>query len=360
MGQPLDAPSNSMRKAAVLLAGLEPPLAEALLGQLPPAERARLRQESAGVGPIDAEERSRAMADFVRQRNSFRQPARGGVELDPELARRLDRPAAGAAVADAAVAGVAAAVAAGGPAAERPFRFLSDADPGALVPFLAKERPQTIAVVLSYLPAEQAALVLARLPAALQVDVIQRLARLDETDRESLRVVESELLAWMDQEARQRRQHAGGMRAVTGILAAAPATEHDEILANLRQHDRQLAQRIAAGGPDAARPRSAALPDLKFDDLAGLDPDSLTRLVRTCEPELVVLALTGASSQMLDRWIENLPRPDADSILRQLNDPGPIRLRDVETAQDELVALARHLQQQGAAGRPEDRLVAAA
>lgn len=344
MGQPLDAPSNSMRKAAVLLAGLEPPLAEALLGQLPPAERARLRQESAGLGQIDAEERSRAMADFVRQRNSFRQPARGGVELDPELARRLDRPAGGA----------------GEPAAERPFRFLSDADPGALVPFLAKERPQTIAVVLSYLPAEQAALVLARLPAALQVDVIQRLAHLDETDRESLRVVESELLAWMDQEARQRRQHAGGMRAVTGILAAAPATEHDEILANLRQHDRQLAQRIAAGGPDAARPRSAALPDLKFDDLAGLDPDSLTRLVRTCEPELVVLALTGASSQMLDRWIENLPRPDADSILRQLNDPGPIRLRDVETAQDELVALARHLQQQGAAGRPEDRLAAAA
>ena len=348
MGQPLDAPSNSMRKAAVLLAGLEPPLAEALLGQLPPAERARLRQESAGVGPIDAGERSRAMADFVRQRNSFRPPARGGVELDPELARRLDRPAGSV------------AVAAGGPAADRPFRFLSDADPGALVPFLAKERPQTIAVVLSYLPAEQAALVLARLPAALQVDVIQRLARLDETDRESLRVVESELLAWMDQEARQRRQHAGGMRAVTGILAAAPATEHDEILANLRQHDQQLAQRVAAGGPDAARPRSAALPDLKFDDLAGLDPDSLTRLVRTCEPELVVLALTGASSQMLDRWIENLPQPDADSILRQLNDPGPIRLRDVETAQDELVALARHLQQQGAVGRPEDRLAAAA
>jgi flagellar motor switch protein FliG len=225
----------------------------------------------------------------------------------------------------------------------RPFRFLAQADCLSLVPYLQKERPQTIALVLSHLPNAQAAQILVSLSAELQVAVIRRLAELDETDEESVRVVVGELELWLDEQERQHQRRRAGLDAVSGILAAASTMDQQSILKNLRDRDRELARKV-----NGTQPRSSASPPpqletedrMAFDQLAELDKDSLMTIIQRAEPELVVLALAGATAPLVRRVLGELPRKQSAALRQKLDHLGPIRLSDVEAAQQELATLA--------------------
>lgn len=346
-----------LRKAAVFVASLDPSLKNHLLRRLSSAQRARLETEIDALGTIPVHEERSVLREFLRLRQAT-DTKHAGVELDWQLARKLHTSAAPASGAEAATS----------QAADRPFHFLNNADPQLLVSYIAGERPQIIAVVLSYLPADKSASVLARLPEHKQVQVIQSLANTDDTDKESLRAVESQLQAWMDQAARRNQRRSAGLQAVETILAAASPGAYRNIVKNLRRHDHHLAGRLRTEEPvvEQEAPRrhlgtpSAPLNNRRFDELADLDESTIARLVAACDSELLVLAMAGAEPFVFERFMARLSEPDAARIRQAIQRLGPTRLSDVEAAQQVLARLAAEIEQNPAGTTEKSSLAVAA
>jgi len=251
------------------------------------------------------------------------------VELDEGLARRLGLSSAGqSAVRDEEPRGEPR-----GPAAP-PFGFLHDAETEKLAGLLSAERPQTIAVVLSHLPADRAAGVLGRLPAAVQADVLRRLADLEETDPTILRELEGALQARFSRQAGIRPKRVAGVGAIGDILEAADSRLAVQILENLAAHDQRLAERL---GP----------PPVEFGDLALLDEAGLRLLLAHVESEVLSTALIGAPPRLAGRMMGVLAPDEAAEIRRQMDAPGPIKLSDLEEARRRIAERAWCLAVQG-------------
>jgi flagellar motor switch protein FliG len=212
---------------------------------------------------------------------------------------------------------------------KRPFRFLEDTEADKIARVLGEERPQTIALVLSHLPPERAGNVLARLQPDMQADVIHRLVDLEETDPEILREVEAALEARLSEQVEMKRRRVAGLQAVTSILDASRGNVRVQILDNLAAHNQPLAEKLS--------PRPVA-----FDDLADLDDDVLAMVLDEAGPELAMPALVGAPEELVARVLGLLPPLEAGVLREQLDNPGPIRLRDVEEARRRIAHLARN------------------
>ncbi len=317
-------PANQgIRKTAIFVASLDRAAADLVLDQMQAELAQAVRQAIMDLGSIDTEEQRAIVAEFRRRRapSQLKQP---GVEVDAELAKKfvpppLERPA-------------------GEPASPRPsgppFRFLREAESDKLGRVLATERPQTIALVLSHLPPQHAGNVLARLEAGLQVDVLRRLVDLEETDPEILRDVERGLQARLSEQVRMQRRRVAGVAAVAGILEACDQEIGAQILDNLNLYDRQLAEKFNPV-------------DFEFDDLLGLDDESLAATLRAADAELIQLALVGAPPAWIERFLELIPDSQARQVRSDLERLGPTRLSDVEEARGRLAELAERLAAQG-------------
>ncbi len=343
----------NLRKAAVLVASLDRENAEKVLRQLPSDQAALVRRAAAELREINPAEQEMVIAEFFRIGPVAPEPVRtsapprtapmaqplndphlAGIELDGSLAGRFARPQPKPVEA----ARVASAL-----------DGLEHLDCGALVPLLEQEHPQTIAVAVSHLPHVKAAELLAALPAGLQAEVLQRLTHLDELDPESLHEVERQLERWIAQQSRSRAVRSAGLSAVAEILRAASPQAREKLVTNLRRRDGLLADRLAERRPGASYPNQPELVDepvvqtLPFEHLLQLDEASLAHLLRTAEPELVVLALAGADPARLERFLRPLEPHEAAALRRDLQQLGPTRLSDVEAAQHELALLGGQL-----------------
>jgi flagellar motor switch protein FliG len=320
-------PHRNVRKAAILLASLDHDHADSLLRQMSPAQAHVLRQAVDSLGEFKAWEQDDVIEEFFRVGPLVPESDAAGIELDAPLppSMSLSSPSLSTAM-DATQAS----------AAVTPFRFLHEAPPRKLAPFLEREHPQTIAVVVSHLPADRAAEILAHLPGNLQIEVARRLVNLEDTDPDVLREVERGLEAWLCSQTQGERRASSGVSALANILNAANPQARQHILSNLARHDRQLAEKL--DGPAAA--------PLSFADLECMDSASLTVVLHHADNELLVLALAGARPQFADRAIELLGT-EAFAVGQALRNLGPTRMSDVEEAQRQLADIARQLEQRG-------------
>lgn len=323
-----------LRQAAILVASLDAHTADKILDQMPEEQAGQVRRMMVELGDVDPQEQQRVIDEFFRHGPAREAPPMpdlsGGVELDPDLARRLEQESSPAPQRVEK------------PADEPPFRFLREAHSARITPFLAGEHPQTIALVISHLPPQRAAGVLATLDGELQADVLRRLTDLDETDPEITREVERGLESKIVEQARSERRRAAGLSAVAGILDAAEASTKRTLLANLARHDRPLAGKL--------RPQSEAF---DFDDLERLDDAALARVFAAAETELTTLALAGASPGLVDRLLAPLSPSERRQFTRAIENLGPLRLSDVEEAQRQIGELARQLALEGELELPE-------
>jgi len=319
---------HNLRKAAVLVASLDEENAEAILRQMSPGQAHALREAVANLGEIDPSEQNEVIHEFFRIGPLLPDKQPAGIELDGQLPKYLaDSPAP----AEASRSEKPRA------AHGSPFRFLNEASAQSLGPFLEREHPQTIAVVISHLPSERAAELLAGLSAELQIEVARRLVDLDETDPEVLREVEQGLESWLSDQARSNQRRAAGITALNNILGAASPWAKQSILANLSLHDRHLVSRI----------KTVQHSPLTFAQLEHLDPASLTVVLHHADHELLVLALAGANADFAERVFELFPERESDLLRAHLRALGPTRLSDVEEAQQALVELAGELEVRG-------------
>jgi flagellar motor switch protein FliG len=313
--------SRMLRKAAILLASLDGEEAASLLRAMSPAQSHSVRKMLDQLGSVDEAERQEAIEDFLRAVSLAPVADAAGIELDAPTAR-----------------GIALAGGRGAGAAQdettTPFRFLQEAAPRKLVPFLEREHPQTVAVVLSHLPAPRAAEILAHLSGGLQLEVARRLVDLEETDPEVLREVERGLESWLSTQARTAPR-TGAQTPLAAILGAADPRSRQSILSNLARHDRQLADGLDTNAGSSG-----------FVELESLDSVSLATLLKHADEEVMILALAGASSQFAERML-SLLGSGASDMRQALRTLGPLRMSEIEAAQRQLADLARALQQRG-------------
>jgi flagellar motor switch protein FliG len=311
----MNTPELGMRKAAILVSSLTPQEADRLLDQFSPEQAQQLRQVMVDLGPVDAREERRVLEEFF-SRDAFT-PEPPGLDLSD----RLRRHAADEADADRG-------------SVFRPFRFLHDAEADKLARALTSERPQTIALVLSHLPPEQAGAVLVRLEAAAQIEVIRRLVDLEETEPEILQEVERALQSRLAEQVQMQRRRVAGLRAVAGILRASPQLVGTQIIRNLAHRDPSLAEKL---GP----------PPVEFNDLETADGRTWAQIAAAADPELLAVALLGASPGLIARVLRQMNSLEAEQVRMHLEHPGPTRLRDVEEARRQVAQLARHLAMEG-------------
>jgi flagellar motor switch protein FliG len=341
----MTALTANLRKAAILIRSVDADTAAVLLAQLSPTEAKAVRAAIQSLGPVDPEERADVAAEFRRAGPLATEDPRQGVdfEISSAAAEQSANPSTA-------------------PIASRPFDFLEHARVESLVPYLAREHGQTIAIVLSYLAPARAAQVLAALPPRLQSDAVERLLTLGDIDPGSVQVLERELADWVGRQRATRSRDVRRTDSIAAILAAADDSTRNRILGNVAQHNRQLAEQIAPPAkrpveikaqaappaPPREAPRAIASPPkprptMPFEDLTQLDKPTLAAVLRAVDAEVLVLALAGASDALVERIAEPMPRPTANAFRRRLRQLGPTRLRDVEAAQHEIACIAVQL-----------------
>lgn len=371
----------NLRKAAVFMRSLDAETAAKMLAQLSPDEAAALRDAVRAVGPLDPEEQADVVAEFRKARPIAAEPTANGVELTLTSAGDEVHAAALAATVPAVVK-------------LKRFEFLEKAPIEALIPYLAREHVQTIAVVISHLAPPRAAAVISALPDRLQAETLERLATLGETDAESVVVVEQELASWLAQRTSCRLGDVRRNETVAAILAAIDGLTRSQILANLRRQKSELADRLgrsvspnpelismrrksrstglshqaAACAKRVAAEASSGLtraaqhvtatrrpvtlvaqrrePVLTpaFDELVHLDARTLAAVLREVDVNVIVLALAGSQEELAHRVRDQVPKRVARTIRRQLRQLGPTRLSDVEEAQRAVsLVAARHI-----------------
>ncbi|MGE0757554.1 MAG: FliG C-terminal domain-containing protein [Pirellulaceae bacterium] len=239
--------TDALRKAAIVIATLDVPAADALLARMTPEQAAQIRAALMELDDVVTEERDTVLREFLQRDAVGWQTAEAGVELDAQLARRIgvvDGPAEPRADAPAVPAGQA-----------QWFEAILSVPVDALARHLERQHPQVAALVVAHFPPGRAAAVIDRFPARLQTDVLRRVAELDTIDPEVVHDVALELEQMLGNEIRQARQRSAGLSTVAAIVRAA-GPQRRGLLGSLEQHDQALAHELEQHGPPVKRHRS--------------------------------------------------------------------------------------------------------
>ena len=355
--------SSTLRKAAVLISALDDQAADALLEQMGPEQAAKVRRALMELDDIPADEQQQVLTEFFAQRGASAGPASapaGDVELaiDESVLERW--PQREGREPQSAPSGSPCET-------EPPFDFLRLVDAEQIAAVLRGEQAQTIAVVVSHLAPEKAAELLERMPAALATESLERMAWLDQVSPEVCAEVERELRRQLAGVLRTAASTPQSLERLTAVLGAMQRSDRQRLIGQLARRNAALAQRLGLDRspgdqvvgfryrletPAGDRPRtqaSAANDEalLSFDDLVALDEAGLRTVFAAADPEIVLLALTGADSGLLGRILRHLPAADAAILLRRLDHPGPLRLSDIDAARQQIASLASRLLRDG-------------
>lgn len=215
----------------------------------------------------------------------------------------------------------------------RGFDILKKADPQQLASFLSKEHPQTIALLLSHLPTNQSAEVLERFPDDLRTDVIIRIATLGKVSPSIVQQIEQVVDQIAEQTLSQNLATAGGAQIVASILNLSPPAIAKTIMEQIEQTNPQLAQDIK---------RMMFL----FEDILLIDDRGIQRILRDVDRRDLVLALRGADERLRAKIFKNMSERAAKVVKEELELMGPVKLKDVEAAQQRIVEIVKRLEEQ--------------
>ena len=217
---------------------------------------------------------------------------------------------------------------------EVPFEFLKKADPSQIVTFLQDEHPQTISLILAHVVPETAAVVIAALSADIQSDVITRIATMERTPPEVVREVERVLERKMAAVFTQGFTFAGGIKEVAEILNSVDRGTEKTIMTELEENDPELADEIARLM-------------FTFDDIIYVEDSGIQKALREIESADLALALKGSNDEVSNKVLGNMSERAKEMILEEIEFMGPVRLRNVEEAQQKIVAIVRRLEESG-------------
>jgi flagellar motor switch protein FliG len=214
------------------------------------------------------------------------------------------------------------------------FDSLQKADPVQLSKFLQSEQPQTIALLLAHLRSSQAAALLSSLPAPLRADVVMRMANLDQISPDVI----SKITSILEQKLRSlgdfSRESYGGVRAVAELINRMETKAAVSILENVENDNPELALSI----------RNLMF---VFDDVLLIDDPGMREILQRVDKKALTLALKGTSEELRNQFFKNMSTRAVEMMREDMEVLGPVKIRDVEIAQQQIVTVIRELDQTG-------------
>ena len=300
----------------------------------------QLTLDVSNLGSVEPELRTTVLDEFYKMAVAKRYVAQGGVDY----ARNLLESAFGSDKAIEILTRLQSSL------QEVPFEFLKRADPAQICSFIQDEHPQTISLILAHLNAQVAATVLSSLPQDIQADVVMRIATMDRTPPEIVREVERVLERKMASVFSQGFTFAGGVKEVAEILNRIERNTEKSIMSDLEERDPELADEIARLM-------------FTFDDLVYVEDTGIQKALREIDTKDLALAMKSANEEVREKVFKNMSERAREMIKEEIDFMGPVRLRQVEEAQQKIVSIVRRLEDsgeliiQGRAAGGEDQLV---
>ncbi len=316
---------SGRQKAAVLLISLGAEASANVLKFLRDEEVEQLTLEIASMRKVTPEIKEKTITEFYDMCVAQEYISQGGIDY----ARQLLQGAVGADRAKDILNQLTSTL------QVRPFDFLRRTDAAELLNFIRKEHPQTIALIMAYLEPAQSATVLGSLPPDMQVEVTRRIAVMDRTSpdvvREVERVLERKLASVMSEDYTA----AGGLDACVAVLNRVDRGTEKSIIESLVEQFPDLAEEI--------RKRLFV-----FEDLIHLDDRAMQKVLREVDLNTdLPLALKVASEEVTEKIFRNLSKRAVENLQETMQYMGPVRLRQVEEAQQKIVNLVRRLEDEG-------------
>ena len=315
---------TGIQKAAILLIALGPERSADIFKHLKEDEIEELTLEIANTRSVSPQVKEDVLNEFYQICLAQQYIAEGGIGYAKEL---LDK-ALGEDRAKEVITKLTASL------QVRPFEFVRKTDPSQLLNFIQDEHPQTIAMILSYLTSAQAALVIGALPPEKQADVAKRIAMMDRTSPDVIKEVERVLEKKLSSLVNQDYTIVGGVDAIVNILNTVDRTTEKHIMESLEIEEPELADEI--------RKKLFV-----FEDILLLDDRAIQRVLRDVDNADLGVALKAANEEVQNVIFKNLSKRLAAMIKEDMEFMGPVRMKDVEEAQQKVVSVIRKLEDSG-------------
>ncbi len=312
------------QKAAAVVVALGADKASLIYKYLGEEDVERLTVEVAKMGRMDSEQMEYALDDFYKTCLTQKVVTDGGLEY----ARSVLEKAYGEATASELLSKVTKFL------KNRSFEFIRKADSKSLYSVLQHERPQTIALVLSYTDSEQAASVIAGLPDDKKIAVVESIATMESASPEAIKLVESGLRKKFDNILTTDFTTIGGIDYIADVMNHMDRSNEKFIFDEMGKDDPELTEEI--------RKKMFV-----FEDILTMDNRSIQRFIRDCDMKDVVYSLKGAGEEILAAFYSNMSSRMAEQVRSDLEVTVNVKLRDVEEAQSRIVGVIRKLEEEG-------------
>ncbi|MCI8686745.1 MAG: flagellar motor switch protein FliG [Lawsonibacter sp.] len=310
------------QKAAAVIVSLGAEKASGLYQYMDPEDVEALTLEVARLGMLNSEQTEEVLTEFYQNCLTSKAVTEGGLEY----ARSVLEKAFGNQTALALLEKVTKSL------KNREFAFLDKADVKSLFSALQNERPQTVALVLSYVDPDKAAGVIEQLEPRRQIRVVEAIATMESASPTAIKTIEAEMERKFSSIITQSNVKVGGIDYVADIMNNLDRSSEKSIFDGLSAHNADLADEI--------RKRMFV-----FEDIITMDDRSVQRFVRDCDPRDLVLALKTANADVANKLFSNMSSRMAESIRDDLEVTTNVRMKDVEDAQQRIVGVIRDLEE---------------
>jgi flagellar motor switch protein FliG len=315
---------KGIQKAAILLIALGPEKSSLIFKHLKEDEIEDLTLEIANTKSVTPQVKEQVINEFYEVCLAQQYIAEGGIGYAKELLEK----SLGADKANDVIGRLTASL------QVKPFEFIKKTDASQLLNFIQDEHPQTIALILSYLSPGQSAIILGALPPEKQADVARRIATMDRTSPDVVKEVEKVLESKLSSLVNQDYTIIGGVDAVVEILNTVDRGTEKHIMETLEVEEPELADEI--------RKKMFV-----FEDILLLDDRAIQRVLRDVDNNDLAIACKGSTEEVQNAIFGNMSKRLAEMIREDMEFMGPVRMKDVEEAQQKIVNIIRKLEDSG-------------
>jgi flagellar motor switch protein FliG len=320
-------PVSGLKKAAMLLILVGNKTGGELVKHLSEDEVQVVSREIARLESISAEQAEALLEEFYQMTMAHDFVVRGGMDYAKQMLMSAFGPEAAKRLIDRLAKQMGSEYG--------NLDILQKTDPQQLAKFIHNEHPQTIALVLSHLNSSQAAALLISLPSELRSDVALRMANLDQISPEIVNKIASVIGQKLQAIGEFSRESYGGVRAVSEMFNRLDSGTSKEILDTIERHNPNLVETI----------RHMMF---MFEDMLLIDVNQLKVILEKVERKVLTLALKGTSEQLRDHFLQTLSSRGAELLTDDIESLGPVRIKEVEGAQQQIINVVRQLESEGA------------
>jgi flagellar motor switch protein FliG len=317
---------SGLRKAAILLVMLGDDASSTIMRELDEDEVQNIGREIARVQTLTSEEAEGVLEEFYQMGVAHEYVVKGGIDYARKILVTAFGPEQAKKMLDRLMKSLGNETLS--------FDALQKADPQQLAKFIHSEHPQTIALILSHLNPSQAAGLLFSLPVELRSDVALRMANLDQISPDIISKIATVIGSKLKALGEVSREAYGGVHAVAEMFNRLDSNSSKDILDNIEKVNPSLVETI----------RHLMF---VFEDLLLLDVNAIKEVLAKVDRKILTVALKGTSDQMKSHILQAMSQRGGEMLREDMESLGPIKIKDVEASQQQIIAVVRQLENEG-------------